>query len=90
MNKTDFIKAVAQNSGLSKVDAKKAVDGFIQTIEETVKAGEKVSLLGFGSFSVVQKVARKGVNPKTKESIEIPARTVVKFKQGAGLAKVVQ
>jgi len=90
MNKADFIKEVAQNAGLTKVDAKKAVDGFIQTVEEAVKGGEKVSLLGFGTFSVIQKGARKGVNPKTKASIQIPARTVVKFKPGAGLIKAVK
>ena len=90
MNKTDFIGAVATNAGLTKVDAKKAVYSFIQVIEDTLKAGEKVSLLGFGSFSVVQKGARKGVNPKTKASIQIPARAAVKFKPGATLAKVVK
>ncbi|MDR1115468.1 MAG: HU family DNA-binding protein [Tannerella sp.] len=89
MNKTEFIGAVAEKAGLSKVDAKKAVDAFIRTVESTVGQGEKVSLLGFGSFSVTDKAARKGVNPKTKESINIPARRVVKFKVGADLAKVV-
>ena len=90
MNKTDFIGAVAKNAGLSKVDAKKAVDGFIKTVADAVTAGEKVSLLGFGSFAVVQKAARKGINPKTKAPINIPARTVVKFKPGAGLTKAVK
>ncbi|MDR0395283.1 MAG: HU family DNA-binding protein [Tannerella sp.] len=90
MNKTDFIGAVAAKAGLSKVDAKKSVEAFIQTVEGAVKDGEKVSLLGFGSFSVVEKVARKGVNPKTKKPINIPARKVVKFKPGAGLSKVVK
>jgi DNA-binding protein HU-beta len=90
MNKTDFIGAVAQNVGLSKVDARKSVDAFIKTVEGAVKKGEKVSLLGFGSFSVVKKAPRKGVNPRTKKPIDIPARKVVKFKPGAGLAKVVK
>jgi DNA-binding protein HU-beta len=90
MNKTDFIGAVAKNAGLSKVDAKKSVEAFIKTVEGTVKKGEKVSLLGFGSFSVIKKAARKGVNPKTKKPINIPARKVVKFKPGIGLAKVVK
>jgi DNA-binding protein HU-beta len=89
MNKTEFIGAVAEKAGLSKVDAKKAVDAFIRTVESTVAQGKKVSLLGFGSFSVTEKAARKGVNPKTKESINIPARKAVKFKAGADLAKVV-
>ena len=90
MNKTDFIGAVAKKAGLSKVDAKKAVEAFIGTVEGAVKKGDKVALLGFGSFTVVKKAARKGVNPKTKEPIKIPARKVVKFKPGAKLAKVVK
>jgi len=90
MNKTDFIGAVAKSSGLTKVDAKKAVEAFIGTVEGAVKKGEKVALLGFGSFTVVKKAARKGVNPKTKKPINIPARKVVKFKPGAALAKVVK
>lgn len=90
MNKTDFIGAVAKKAGLSKVDAKKAVEAFISTVEGAVKKGDKVALLGFGSFTVVKKAARKGVNPKTKEAIKIPARKVVKFKPGAKLAKVVK
>jgi len=90
MNKTDFIGAVAKTAGLTKVDSKKAVEAFIKTVEGAVKKGEKVALLGFGSFSVVKKAARKGVNPKTKKPINIPARKVVKFKPGAKLAKVVK
>lgn len=90
MNKTDFIGAVAKKAGLSKVDAKKAVEAFIGTVEGAVKKGDKVALLGFGSFTVVKKAARKGVNPKTKKPINIPARKVVKFKPGAKLAKVVK
>ena len=90
MNKTDFIGAVAKNADLSKVNATKAVDAFIQALENALKEGEKVTLLGFGSFSVAEKAARKGVNPKTKESIDIPARKFVKFKQGAALSKVVK
>ena len=76
MNKSEFISAVAEKSGLSKVDAKKAVG--------------KVALLGFGSFSVSEKAARKGVNPKTKETIEIAARKAVKFKAGAELNELIK
>ena len=83
MNKTEFINAVSEQSGLSKVDSKKAVEAFIQTISNEMKEGGKVALLGFGSFSTAEKAARKGVNPKTKEVIDIPARKVVKFKAGA-------
>ena len=85
MNKTEFINAVSEQSGLSKVDSKKAVEAFIQTISNEMKEGGKVALLGFGSFSTAEKAARKGVNPKTKEGSDIPARKVVKFKAGAEL-----
>lgn len=86
MNKTEFISAVSEKSGLSKTDAKKAVEAFVETVSQELKAGGKVALLGFGSFSVTEKAARKGVNPKTKQPIEIAARKSVKFKAGAELA----
>ena len=78
MNKSEFISAVAEKSGLSKVDANE------------LKEGGKVALLGFGSFSVSEKAARKGVNPKTKETIEIAARKAVKFKAGAELNELIK
>lgn len=88
MNKTEFINAVAEKSGLSKIDAKKAVEAFVETVSNELKEGGKVALLGFGSFSVAEKSARKGVNPKTKQPIEIPARKSVKFKAGAELTEL--
>ncbi|MCD8043045.1 MAG: HU family DNA-binding protein [Tannerellaceae bacterium] len=90
MNKTEFISAVAEKAGLSKVDAKKAVEAFVETVSDELKAGGKVALLGFGSFSVAEKAARKGVNPKTQQPIDIPARKAVKFKAGAELADLVK
>ena len=66
MNKTEFISSVAEKAGLSKADAKKAVDAFIETVSNELKEGGKVALLGFGSFSVTEKSARKGVNPRTQ------------------------
>ena len=90
MNKTEFINAVAEKSGLSKVDAKKAVEAFVETVSSELKEGDKVALLGFGSFSVAEKSARKGVNPKTKQPIEIPARKSVKFKAGAELTEIIK
>ena len=90
MNKTEFINAVAEKSGLSKVDAKKAVEAFVETVSSELKEGGKVALLGFGSFSVSEKSARKGVNPKTKQPIEIPARKSVKFKAGAELTEIIK
>ena len=89
MNKTEFINAVAEKSGLSKVDAKKAVEA-VETVSSELKEGGKVALLGFGSFSVAEKSARKGVNPKTKQPIEIPARKSVKFKAGAELTEIIK
>ena len=90
MNKTEFINAVAEKSGLSKVDAKKAVEAFVETVSSELKEGGKMALLGFGSFSVAEKSARKGVNPKTKQPIEIPARKSVKFKAGAELTEIIK
>ena len=90
MNKTEFINAVAEKSGLSKVDAKKAVEAFVETVSSELKEGGKVALLGFGSFSVAEKSARKGVNPKSKQPIEIPARKSVKFKAGAELTEIIK
>ena len=90
MNKTEFIASVAEKSGLSKTDAKKAVDAFIETVSDEMKAGGKVSLLGFGSFSISERGERKGVNPATKQTITIPARKAIKFKAGAELNEKVQ
>ena len=90
MNKSEFISAVAEKSGLSKVDAKKAVEAFVDTVSNELKEGGKVALLGFGSFSVSEKAARKGVNPKTKETIEIAARKAVKYKAGAELNELIK
>ena len=90
MNKTEFINAVAEKSGLSKTDAKKAVEAFVETVSNELKEGGKVALLGFGSFSVAEKSARKGINPKTKQPIEIPSRKSVKFKAGAELTEIIK
>ncbi len=89
MNKTELISAVAEKSGLSKADAKKAVDAFVDAVTEELKAGGKVALLGFGTFSVSEKAARTGINPRTKETIEIAARKVAKFKPGAELSEAI-
>lgn len=86
MNKTDLINAIAEKSGLSKVDSKKALEAVIESITAEVKNGGKVALVGFGTFSVTQKAARKGINPRTKAVINIPAKKSVKFKAGAELS----
>ena len=89
MNKTDLTSAIAAKAGLTKVDAKKALDATIAAITEALKAGDKVALIGFGTFQVVKKNARQGINPATKQKIKIAAKKVVKFKPGAGLAVAV-
>lgn len=85
MNKTDFIARVAEKANLTKTDARAAVDAFAEVIGEELKKGEKIALLGFGTFSVNEKPAREGINPQTKAKIQIAARKVVKFKAGAAL-----
>ncbi len=86
MNKTELTAKIAESAGLSKVDAKKALDATLAAISEAVKKGDKVALIGFGTFAVSKRDARTGINPRTKKAIKIPAKKVVKFKAGAGLA----
>lgn len=86
MNKTEFVASLAEKAGLSKADALKAVNAFAEVVLEQAKAGEKISLIGFGTFSVTERSARTGINPKTKEKLEIPASKAIKFKPGAALA----
>ncbi|MHC9085515.1 HU family DNA-binding protein [Luteimonas sp. RIT-PG2_3] len=88
-NKTDLSEKVAENAGLSKVDAGKAVDAVIAAITEALKGGEAVNLIGFGSFSVRPRAARTGLNPRTKEAIEIPASNNPVFKAGKALKDAV-
>lgn len=85
MNKTDLINSVAESAALSKVDAKKAVEAAIAAVTGAMKKGEKVQLVGFGTFSVNERAAREGVNPLTKQKITIAAKKVVKFKAAADL-----
>ena len=86
MNKTDLVAAVAAQAGLTKAQAQKAVEATVDAIAGALKGGDKVQLVGFGTFSVVEKAAREGVNPATSAKIQIPAKKVAKFKAGAGLA----
>ena len=79
MNKAELINAVAEKSGLSKADSKKAIDAFVATVTDVLKNGDKLSLVGFGSFSVSERAARTGVNPQTKKQINIAAKKVAKF-----------
>ena len=90
MNKTELINAIAAEAGLSKVDAKKALDVTLNSIAGALKEGDKIALLGFGTFSIAERPARTGINPAPKAVIEIPAKKVVKFKAGAELAESVK
>ena len=85
MNKIELVNAVAEKSGLSEADAKKAVDGVLDAISGALKSGDKVALVGFGTFSVSERGERTGINPATKQPITIAAKKVVKFKGGAEL-----
>jgi DNA-binding protein HU-beta len=85
MNKNDLIAAVAEKTGLSKGDATKAVDGVLDTIENQLTQGGDVRLVGFGTFSVSNRAASEGRNPRTGEKIQIPASKQPKFKAGKGL-----
>ena len=82
MNKTELVAAVAEKTGLSKKDSEKAVNAAFDSITEALAAGEKVQLVGFGAFEVKERNARVGRNPKTKETIEIPASKYPVFKAG--------
>lgn len=85
MNKTELIAAMAEKASLTKADAQKALNAFEEVIKEQMAKDDKVAILGFGTFSVSERAARTGVNPKTGKKITIAARKAVKFKAGSGL-----
>ena len=89
MNKTELVAAVAEKTGMSKKDSEKAVNAAFDSITEALAAGEKVQLVGFGAFEVKERNARVGRNPKTKETIEIPASRVASFQVGKALKDAV-
>ncbi|MEA2114852.1 MAG: HU family DNA-binding protein [Thermodesulfobacteriota bacterium] len=90
MNKTELITAIAETAELSKADAGRAIQGFMQVVTESLAQGEKISLIGFGTFSVVNRAARKCQNPQTGKIMKIAAKKVVKFKVGKQLADTVR
>ena len=90
MNKTELINAVAAKAEISKKDAEKALTAVLGSIEDALKAGDKVQLIGFGTFEVKERAARTGHNPKTGESIEIAAAKVPSFKAGAALKSAIK
>ena len=89
MNKTDLVQAMAEKSGLSKKDSEKALKAFTDVVAEELKKGEKIQLVGFGTFEVSERAARKGKNPQTGEEIDIPASRAPKFKAGKALKDMV-
>ena len=89
MNKNELIESIAKEASLSKKDAGAALDATLAAITKTLKKGGKVALIGFGTFSVVKRAARNGINPLTKQKIKIKAKNCPKFKAGAKLAKAV-
>ena len=89
MNKTELVAAIAEKAGLSKKDAEGAVKAFTDTVAEQLKAGEKIQLVGFGTFEVAERAARTGKNPQTGEAIKIPASKAPKFKAGKALKDMI-
>ncbi|MDK2849090.1 MAG: DNA-binding protein HU-beta [Desulfuromonadales bacterium] len=85
MTKADLVNAMAEKAGLSKADTEKAIKAFTDVITDALKAGDKVALVGFGTFSVGERAARVGQNPQTGEKMDIPAAKVPKFKAGKAL-----
>ncbi len=90
MNKGDLINAIAEEADLSKAKAGEALDAMLEAITGALKEGDKVSLIGFGTFSVSRRAAREGHNPATGKKIQIPAKNVAKFKPGAKLKEEVE
>ena len=86
MNKTELVEKIAAGAALSKVDSKKALDATLAAIKDALKKGDKVALVGFGTFSVAKRPARGGIKPATKAKIKIAAKKVDKLKAGAELA----
>ena len=89
MNKTELVAAIADQADLSKKDAAKALKAFVDVITDELKKGEKIQLVGFGSFEVTERAAREGINPLTKKPMSIPASKAPKFKAGKALKDAV-
>ncbi len=90
MNKAELVSEVSDKTGLTKKEIRNVIDVLTETIGDTLSKGEKVTLVGFGTFQVANKRARRGVNPQTRESIQIPARKVPKFVPGKALREKVK
>ena len=90
MNKQELIDAIAADSGLSKVDSKKTLDALVKVTGDALKKGDKISLVGFGTYSVSERAARTGRNPQTGKALQIAAKKVIKFSPGKELSESVQ
>lgn len=89
MNKSELIASISEKSGLTKKDSEKALGAIMESVNEALSKNEKIQLIGFGTFEVKERAAREGVNPKTKEKINIPACKVPSFKAGKELKEKV-
>ena len=89
MNKTEFVAAIADQAGLSKKDAEKALKAFVDVVADELKKGEKIQLVGFGTFEVTERAAREGRNPQTGEVMPIAASKAPKFKAGKALKDMI-
>ena len=90
MNKSELVESMAKAGGISKAAAEKALNGFMDAVTKALKKGDKVTLVGFGTFSVTKRAARQGRNPQTGATIKIAARKVARFKPGSKLADAVR
>jgi len=90
MNKADLVEKIANQTGLTKKTSRKAVDAIVSAITDSLAREEKVTLVGFGTFQVTERKARRGRNPQTRESIQIPAKKVPKFKPGKSLREKIK
>jgi DNA-binding protein HU-beta len=90
MNKAQLIEAIASEAKMTKADAKKALEAFVTATSKAMSKGDRVALVGFGSFSITKRAARKGRNPQNGKEIKIAAKKVVKFRAGADLAKKIK
>lgn len=89
MNKADLVSEIASRTGLTKTKSSEVIDSVIESIQESLSRGEKVTLVGFGTFDTITRKARKGRNPKTGEELNIPEKRAARFKAGSGLSNVV-
>ncbi len=90
MNKTELVAAIAEKAALSKKDAEKALNAFVGTVEDALKKGDKIQLVGFGTFEVRERAARECINPQTKAKVQVPASKVPAFKAGQALKNIVK